>query len=226
MKCRIIASGKPAVNDDGQLAYSVLQQGTGLVDAKAAVYGTLNNCANQGLNIAADLAGTQHFMGASPKQADGTFPVTSPNGMLWDQGYTVGPAASLGQRLPVGHGLSSGRQSYVVVNRASSGARRRNTPGHSVGGWLSRASSAPPSQHGVADVRQRLGRAGIVRRQNSPTQTRTKAPSAHRHRRVRSCAYVIDSRAKLSVTADRLYKLSESRTLTSTCARATAPGRT
>ena len=51
VKCRIIASGKPAVNADGTLAYSVLQQGTGLVDAKAAVYGTANNCANQGLNI-------------------------------------------------------------------------------------------------------------------------------------------------------------------------------
>ncbi len=87
MKCRIIASGKPAVNDDGQLAYSVLQQGTGLVDAKAAVYGTCINCANQGLNIAADLAGTQHFMGRVTQRQDGTFAVTNPNGYLWDQGY-------------------------------------------------------------------------------------------------------------------------------------------
>src|SRR5262249_40359980 len=45
VKCRIISSGKPAVDANGQLAYSVLQQGTGLVDAKAAVYGANNNCA-------------------------------------------------------------------------------------------------------------------------------------------------------------------------------------
>ena len=92
VKCRIIASGRPAVKTDGSLAYSVLQQGTGLVDAKAAVYGTNNNCANLGLNIAADLNGTQHFMGRVTQLADGTFKVTSPNGVtdqafLWDQSY-------------------------------------------------------------------------------------------------------------------------------------------
>jgi hypothetical protein len=87
VKCRIIASGKPAVDASGQLAYSVLQQGTGLVDAKAAVYGTAANCANQGLNIAADLNGTQHYMGRVTQLANGTFQVTSPNGKLWDQGF-------------------------------------------------------------------------------------------------------------------------------------------
>lgn len=87
VKCRIIASGKPAINQDGTLAYSVLQQGTGLVDAKAAVNGTANNCANQGLNINADLAGLQHFVGRVTQLADGTFQVTSPNGQLWDEGY-------------------------------------------------------------------------------------------------------------------------------------------
>ena len=44
-------------------------------------------CANQGLNIAADLAGTQHFKGRVSQQADGTFQVTGPNGSCWDQGY-------------------------------------------------------------------------------------------------------------------------------------------
>ena len=91
MKCRIIASGKPAVNADGTLAYSVLQQGTGLVDAKAAVYGTTNNCANQGLNITADLNGTQHFKGRVTQGADGTFKVDQrPNGTLWENGYALG----------------------------------------------------------------------------------------------------------------------------------------
>jgi subtilisin family serine protease len=87
VKCRIIASGKPAVNPNGTLAYSVLQQGTGLVDAKAAVYGSTNNCANQGLNVTADLNGTQHFKGRVTQAANGTFKVTSPAGYLWDDGY-------------------------------------------------------------------------------------------------------------------------------------------
>ncbi len=87
VKCRIIASGKPAVTKDGQLAYSVLQQGAGLVNANAAVTGTKTGCANQGLNLAADLAGTQHFKGRVTQRANGTFAVTSPNGQLWDQGY-------------------------------------------------------------------------------------------------------------------------------------------
>ncbi|HEX6636453.1 MAG TPA: S8 family peptidase, partial [Steroidobacteraceae bacterium] len=37
VKCRIMAGAHPAVNASGQLAYSLLQQGTGLVDAQAAV---------------------------------------------------------------------------------------------------------------------------------------------------------------------------------------------
>ena len=87
VKCRIMASGHPAVDASGQLAYSVLQQGTGLVDAKAAVTGTLNSCANQGLNIAADLGGTQHYRGRVTQLADGTFSVVNPNGKLWDQSF-------------------------------------------------------------------------------------------------------------------------------------------
>jgi hypothetical protein len=69
------------------LLYSVLQQGSGLVDAKAAVNGTQLSCANQGLNITADLNGTQHFMGRVKQRADGVFEVVSPNGKLWDQAY-------------------------------------------------------------------------------------------------------------------------------------------
>jgi serine protease AprX len=86
VKCRLIASGKPAVTSTGKAAYSVFQQGNGLVDATAAANGTTSNCANLGLNVAADLAGTQHFMGRASQLADGTFKVTTPDGKLWDQG--------------------------------------------------------------------------------------------------------------------------------------------
>src|ERR1700728_4506655 len=61
VKCRLIASARPALNSAGLPAYSIFQQGAGLINAPAAVYGTATGCANQGLNIAADLAGTAHF---------------------------------------------------------------------------------------------------------------------------------------------------------------------
>ena len=48
VKCRILASARPAVDDNGDLAYSVFQQGAGLVDAMDAVYGTASGCANRG----------------------------------------------------------------------------------------------------------------------------------------------------------------------------------
>ena len=87
VKCRIVASAHPALDASGQLAYSVLQQGSGLVDARAAAFGTASNCANQGLNIAADLAGTMHYKGRVTQLADGTFQITSTNSKLWDQGF-------------------------------------------------------------------------------------------------------------------------------------------
>ena len=93
VKCRIIASGNPAVDQGGKLAYSVFQQGSGLVDARNAVYGTQNDCANKGLNIAADLAGTQHFKGRATQLANGSYVVMGPNGQLtsdgfiWNEGY-------------------------------------------------------------------------------------------------------------------------------------------
>src|SRR3569833_522848 len=63
VKCRLLASTRPAVTAGGSLAYSVFQQGAGLINAPAAVNSSATNCANQGLDIAADLAGTRHFGG-------------------------------------------------------------------------------------------------------------------------------------------------------------------
>jgi serine protease AprX len=105
VKCRIIASGKPAVDANGKLAYSVLQQGTGLVDADSAVNGTASNCANLGLDINADLAGTKHFMGSVRQRADGTFQVSDPNGLLTEKGYLWDStyASSQGYLWPTGY---------------------------------------------------------------------------------------------------------------------------
>ncbi len=73
VKCRIMASGKLAMDDSGVPAYSVFQQGAGLVSAYDAVYGSASGCANAGLNIKADLAGRQHFGGPANMDENGHF---------------------------------------------------------------------------------------------------------------------------------------------------------
>src|SRR5258706_10631666 len=73
VKGRLLASPRPAVNAAGKLAYSVFQQGAGLINAVAAVNSGATACANQGLNISADLAGTQHFGGPANQAANGNY---------------------------------------------------------------------------------------------------------------------------------------------------------
>src|SRR5208282_3401682 len=73
VKCRLLSSAAPAVTSSGALAYTVFQQGAGLINAVRAVNSTATGCANQGLNVAADLAGTQHFGGPANEDADGNF---------------------------------------------------------------------------------------------------------------------------------------------------------
>src|SRR5262249_39444094 len=73
VKCRLMTGADPAVNSKGSLAYTVFQQGAGLVDAHRAVYETATNCANQGLNVALDLAGLQHYGGRANRDANGNY---------------------------------------------------------------------------------------------------------------------------------------------------------
>ncbi|MGB7738268.1 MAG: S8 family peptidase, partial [Steroidobacteraceae bacterium] len=94
VKCKLMASARPAVNGAGQVAYSVFQQGAGLVNAPAAANSTATKCANQGLDIAADLAGRQHFGGPANADTDGNYyvlgadgTVLSGEGLLWDGGF-------------------------------------------------------------------------------------------------------------------------------------------
>jgi serine protease AprX len=66
VKCRLMASARPARAEDGALAYSVWQQGAGRADACGAVYGEHRGRANRGLDVAADLglAGApEHYVG-------------------------------------------------------------------------------------------------------------------------------------------------------------------
>lgn len=63
VKCKIMSSSKLlARNDEGTL-YTPLEQGSGMIDAWGAVMSDSVDCANQGLNIKTDLAGTEHFRG-------------------------------------------------------------------------------------------------------------------------------------------------------------------
>ncbi|MCP4416149.1 MAG: S8 family serine peptidase [Chloroflexi bacterium] len=63
VKCRLMSTARLAFDNNGDLKASIYQQGAGLVDANAAVNSSETGCANQGMNIAADIAGTTHYMG-------------------------------------------------------------------------------------------------------------------------------------------------------------------
>ena len=73
VKCRLMDSAHAAFNNNGELAYSVFQQGSGLVNAADALASTATACANQALNIAQDLDGVEHFFGPANINNDGNF---------------------------------------------------------------------------------------------------------------------------------------------------------
>jgi len=73
VKCHLMSGAHPAVNSAGKLAYTVFQQGAGLVDAHDAAYSNASGCANQGVNVALDLAGLQHYGGRANEDANGNF---------------------------------------------------------------------------------------------------------------------------------------------------------
>ena len=95
LKCKMMSAAKPATyRDKGKdiLAYSVFQQGAGMVDAYAAVMNQTIDCANNGLNLDNDIDGFQHFGGPANQQTDGTYFVrgeldTRQTGYVWDGSY-------------------------------------------------------------------------------------------------------------------------------------------
>jgi serine protease AprX len=95
VKCRLEASSASLVDKFGAAAYTVFEQGAGMINAYNAVYSQAANCANQGLNIANDVAGTQHFGGPAHQDAKtGKFYVVDANGnpitadgYLWNNMY-------------------------------------------------------------------------------------------------------------------------------------------
>jgi serine protease AprX len=73
VKCRLMDSAHAAFNDKGELAYSVFQQGSGIVNAANAIASTASACANQALDIDKDIAGNDHFFGPANINNDGNF---------------------------------------------------------------------------------------------------------------------------------------------------------
>jgi len=91
-KCRLMASARTATDLYGKPVYTVFQQGAGLINAEAAVYGTAQGCANRGLDIAADIAGTRHYRGPAKKDSYGKYylgNITGP-GYSWTGSYAKG----------------------------------------------------------------------------------------------------------------------------------------
>ena len=73
VKCRLMDSAHTAKDENGQLAYSVFQQGAGVVNAKDALLSSATGCANQTLNIAHDLNDEEHYFGPANINEDGNF---------------------------------------------------------------------------------------------------------------------------------------------------------
>ncbi|MBT8136153.1 MAG: S8 family peptidase [Gammaproteobacteria bacterium] len=90
VKCKIMSSARPALDDDGTLAYSIFQQGAGLANAHDAVYASNYDCANNGLDVKADLDGSMHFGGPANQNEEDDFYLMDMDGYLWRNGGVSG----------------------------------------------------------------------------------------------------------------------------------------
>ena len=86
VKCRLLSTSKAAFSDENTFAYSVFQQGAGLVNAQDAINSSKTKCANQSLDIELDLADVQHFGGPAEKDENGNFYIKSPDGTVSNDG--------------------------------------------------------------------------------------------------------------------------------------------
>ncbi len=100
VKWRLMASANGASFSGGSPVYSVFQQGAGRLDAYGAVHTSATGSGNRGLDIDADLAGSQHFRGTADaykkkgKNGGYVFFIRAPDGtaieddgFLWSDEY-------------------------------------------------------------------------------------------------------------------------------------------
>lgn len=93
IKCKLTSSAELAINLDGGLAYTPFQQGNGYASATRAVTLGQRGCGNIGLDISADIAGTDHFQGPAIVDEEGnpSLPGLSElhDGSESDKGYSA-----------------------------------------------------------------------------------------------------------------------------------------
>ncbi len=97
VKCQLMASARQSVTSKGALAYSIFQQGAGLVNARAAVASTEQACANRGLDIDADVADRAHFGGLAQQDSAGNYYASGISGTGW-AGHLTWSSGSLWSR--------------------------------------------------------------------------------------------------------------------------------
>jgi serine protease AprX len=105
VKCHLMSGAHPAVDSNGDLAYSVFQQGAGLVDAHDAAYSTASGCANQGVNVLLDLTGLQHYGGRANEDANGNFYIMQAAASATPIRSLLSSVGTLASKLPIVGGL-------------------------------------------------------------------------------------------------------------------------
>jgi serine protease AprX len=105
VKCHLMSGAHPAVNANGDLAYSVFQQGAGLVDAHDAAYSTASGCANQGVNVFLDLTGLQHYGGRANEDSNGNFYIMQVSASATPLRSLLSGVGQLASKLPIVGGL-------------------------------------------------------------------------------------------------------------------------
>ena len=122
VKCRIIASGRPAVDADGSSPTACCSRAPAWWTPRPPCTALVNNCANQGLNIAADIAGTQHFMGHATQLRRRQLPGHRPERLRLRARVISGTRATLWATATSGRMATSGRT-------VTCGPRASPTPG-------------------------------------------------------------------------------------------------
>lgn len=91
VKYRLMASASAALDPETEEPiYSVWQQGAGRAWAPDAVFGDLSGTANEGLDIAKDLAGEEHYEGWTTwDEETQTFGIQGGVYTTWAGGYTT-----------------------------------------------------------------------------------------------------------------------------------------
>jgi serine protease AprX len=87
VKYRLMDAARPAVTSSGLLAYSIFEQGAGMVNAYDAAFGQTTARANRGLDINADLAGTAHYRGPANRDSQGRYYVSGTSDYVWNGSF-------------------------------------------------------------------------------------------------------------------------------------------